>query len=89
MPAAPSASTSRRSPGPVISDTILRLSLLGATRRIEVKRRATGLKQIYAWLANADIVVARVDRKEAVVVLPLSLALQIAAKAEAINPQQS
>jgi 5,10-methylene-tetrahydrofolate dehydrogenase/methenyl tetrahydrofolate cyclohydrolase len=64
----------------------LEASLLGAKRRIEVKRRSTGLKQVYSWLANADILVARVDRKEAIVVLPLSLALQIAARAENNEP---
>jgi hypothetical protein len=58
------------------------LPLLGVDRRVEVKCRATGFKQIYDWLSGADFLVVRADRAEPLVILPLKLAAEIAAATE-------
>ena len=56
--------------------------LLGVDRRVEVKCRGNGFRQLYEWLAGADFLIVRADRREPLVVLPLKLAAEIAAKAE-------
>jgi hypothetical protein len=56
--------------------------LLGMDRRIEVKGRANGFARLYGWLAGADVLVIKADRKEPLVCLPLRLAAEIAAAAE-------
>jgi hypothetical protein len=56
--------------------------VLGIDRRIEVKCRGTGFGQIYKWLAGADMLFIKRDRDETLVVLPLSLAIEIAKAAE-------
>jgi Holliday junction resolvase len=58
------------------------LPLLGIDRRVEVKCRGYGLRQLYAWLDGADFLIVRADRREPLVVLPLKLAAEIAAIAE-------
>jgi hypothetical protein len=58
------------------------IPLLGIDRRAEVKARAKGFAQLYKWLADADLLVVRADRREPLVVLPLRLALAIAVAAE-------
>lgn len=47
---------------------------------IEVKARASGFKQLYAWLEkdNADALVIKADRKQALVVLPLNTFAELA-----------
>jgi len=59
-------------PGPDIS-----VELLGVERLVEVKSRAH-FKQLHDWLAEADILVLRADRKEPLVVIQWRLALEIA-----------
>lgn len=39
---------------------------------IELKKRADGFKQIYSWLEGNDALVIGADRKEPLIVLPLS-----------------
>ena len=56
--------------------------LLGVDRRVEVKCRGNGFRQLYEWLAGADFLIVRADRREPLVVLPLKLATAIAAMAE-------
>jgi Holliday junction resolvase len=56
--------------------------LLGLDRTVEVKARAHGFQQLYAWLEARDILIVRADRREPLVVLPLKLAAEIAAIAE-------
>lgn len=56
--------------------------LLGVDRRVEVKARANGFRQLYDWLAGADFLIVRADRREPLVVLPLKLAIEIATVAE-------
>jgi Holliday junction resolvase hjc len=56
--------------------------VLGVDRVAEVKVRANGFGQLYGWLEARDLLIVRADRKEPLVVLPLKLAAEIAAKAE-------
>lgn len=60
----------------------LTVPLLGADRVVEVKVRAAGFSQLYNWLTDRDILIVRADRSEPLVVLPLRLAAEIAARAE-------
>ena len=49
---------------------------------VEVKVRANGFSQLYAWLKGRDLLVVRADRKEPLVIIPLALAIEIATAAE-------
>ena len=62
--------------------TDLSVDLLGISRSIECKVRSHGFTQLYEWLANADMLVIRADRREPLVVLPMWLAAEVAAAAE-------
>jgi Holliday junction resolvase len=42
----------------------LTVPLLGIDRVVEVKARAKGFAQLYAWLENRDLLVVRADRRE-------------------------
>ena len=55
--------------------------VIGIDRVVEVKARAKGFKQLYDWLIDRDILIVCADRSEPLVVLPLRLAAEIAAKA--------
>jgi Holliday junction resolvase len=55
--------------------------VLGVDRVVEVKCRANGFRELYRWLENRDLLIVRADRSEPLVVLPLKLAAEIAAKA--------
>ena len=59
----------------------LTVPVIGIDRVVEVKVRAKGFAQLYAWLVDRDILIVRADRSEPLVVLPLKLAAEIAAKA--------
>jgi Holliday junction resolvase len=56
--------------------------LLGVDRRVEVKVRRSGFRQLYAWLEGHDFLVVRADRAEPLIVLRLKSAAEIAAIAE-------
>jgi Holliday junction resolvase len=56
--------------------------LLGVDRRVEVKCRGDGFREIYKWLDDADLLIVRADRRELLVVIPLKLAVEIAKAAE-------
>ena len=56
--------------------------LLGADRRVEVKRHANGQARLYAWLEPVYAVVHRGDRREWLVTLRLRDAIEIAKAAE-------
>jgi Holliday junction resolvase len=58
------------------------MPFLGVDRRVEVKARAHGFRQLYDWLADHDFLVVRADRSEPLVVLRLKFAAEIAAVAE-------
>ena len=59
----------------------LTVPVLNVDRVVEVKCRSKGFKQLYDWLINRDILIVCADRSEPLVVLPLWLATEIAAKA--------
>jgi hypothetical protein len=61
----------------------LKVPVLGIDRVVEVKCRADGFRELYRWLVDRDILIVRADRSEPLVVLPLKLAAEIAAKAGA------
>jgi hypothetical protein len=56
--------------------------ILGVDRTIEVKVRGAGFRQLYSWLEQRDLLIVRADRRTPLVVLPLALAVEIAAAAE-------
>jgi hypothetical protein len=58
------------------------IPVLNIDRVAEVKCRADGFRELYKWLEERDLLIVRADRKEPLVVLPLKLAAEIAAKAE-------
>jgi hypothetical protein len=61
----------------------LTVPVLGIDRIVEVKARAKGFRQLYDWLTDRDILIVRADRSEPLVILPLKLAAEIAARAGA------
>ena len=61
----------------------LKVQVVGVDRVVEVKCRAGGFRELYRWLIDRDILIVRADRSEPLVVLPLKLAAEIAAKAGA------
>jgi Holliday junction resolvase len=61
----------------------LTVPVLNVDRVVEVKCRADGFRELYRWLVDRDILIVRADRSEPLVVLPLKLAAEIAAKAVA------
>ena len=58
------------------------LPLLGIDRKVEVKHHATGFLKLYKWLEPVDMLMVRADRSEPLVIMPLSLAIELAATAE-------
>jgi hypothetical protein len=58
------------------------IPLLGRDLCAEVKVRAHGFGQLYAWLDGREILIVRQDRREPLVILPLRLAAEIAGRAE-------
>ena len=56
----------------------LSVPLLGIDRRIEVKARGNGFRQLYEWLDGADFLIVRQDRAEPLVVIPFRLATEVA-----------
>jgi hypothetical protein len=55
---------------------------LGRDRRVEVKVRSAGFRQLYSWLDGRDLLVVRADRREPLVILPLRLAAEVAQAAQ-------
>jgi hypothetical protein len=60
----------------------LSVPLLGVDRCVEVKCRANGFRELYAWLDGRDLLIVRADRRKPLVVVPLRLAAEIARAAE-------
>ena len=60
----------------------LSVPVLGIDRRVEVKVRGNGFRQLYEWLDGRDLLIVRADRLEPLVVIPLKLATEIAVAAE-------
>jgi Holliday junction resolvase len=59
----------------------LTVPVCGVDRIVEVKCRADGFREFYKRLVDRDILIVRADRSEPLVVLPLKLAADIAARA--------
>jgi hypothetical protein len=56
--------------------------VLGVDRRVEVKCRGDGFREFYKWLAGADFLIVRADRRELLVVAPLKFAVEVVTMAE-------
>ena len=60
----------------------IHIPLLGRTRRVEVKVRGDGFKQLYSWIAGADLLIVKADRRDPLMVLPLALIVELMLAAE-------
>jgi Holliday junction resolvase len=54
------------------------LPLMGRDLCLEVKCRAQGFRELYAWLDGRDALIVKADRHEPLVVVRLSLAADLA-----------
>ena len=66
----------------------IRIPLLGRDFVAEVKVRGNGFSRLYSWLVDRDLLIVRADRREALVIVPLKLAAEIAAAAAHKKAQQ-
>lgn len=57
------------------------IPLLGRDLCAEVKVRAHGFNQLYAWLNGRDLLIVKQDRAQPLVILPLRLAAEIVERA--------
>ena len=64
----------------------LTVPLLGRDLIVEAKARANGFARLYSWLEGRDVLLIKADRRNALVVLPLRLAAEIAIAAEKRKP---
>jgi len=55
----------------------LTIPAVGRDLVAEVKCRANGFRELYAWLIDRDVLIVRADRREPLVVLPLRLAADL------------
>ncbi len=55
-----------------------------APDNLEAKARADGFRELYGWLDQRDVLIVKADRQEALVVVRLSLAVEIA---QTTNPK--
>jgi Holliday junction resolvase len=60
----------------------LTVPVIGRDLIVEAKARASGFRTLYQWLENRDALVVRADRREPIVVVRLSLAIEVAVAAE-------
>jgi Holliday junction resolvase len=56
--------------------------LLGRDRRVEVKARADGFRELYKWLEGSEFLIVKADRHQPLVVVPLKFAMRVAMMAE-------
>jgi Holliday junction resolvase len=64
----------------------LTVPILGRDLVVEAKARANGFARLYSWLEDRDVLIIKADRRDALVVLPLRLAAEIAITAERRKP---
>lgn len=57
---------------------------MGRDLCLEAKARADGFRELYGWLDQRDVLIVKADRQEALVVVRMSLAVEIA-QAAAVN----
>jgi hypothetical protein len=60
----------------------LSIPLLNRDLTVECKARGDGFGRLYSWLDGRDLLIVKADRRDALVVLPIRLAVEIAAAAE-------
>jgi Holliday junction resolvase len=60
--------------------------LIGRDLTIECKARANGFARLYSWLEDRDVLIIKANRRDALVILPLRLAAEIASAAERGKP---
>jgi Holliday junction resolvase len=60
----------------------LTVPILGRDLVVEAKSLANGFARLYSWLEGRDALIVKADRRDAIVVLPLQLAVEIAIAAE-------
>ena len=63
--------------------------LLGVDRRVEVKCRADGFREIYKWIDGVDLLILRADYRIPLVVIRLPLAIDIAKTVEQNKHKQN
>ena len=68
--------------GSYVGDIGVSCPCLGRDLVVEAKARADGFSQLYQWLQDRDVLVVKADRRDALVVIPLKLAVEILAAAE-------
>jgi hypothetical protein len=51
---------------------------MGRDLCLEAKARADGFRELYGWLDQRDVLIVKADRQEALVVVRMSLAVEIA-----------
>jgi CRISPR/Cas system-associated endonuclease Cas3-HD len=56
--------------------------VIGRDLVVEAKARDNGFRTLYDWLIGRDALIIKADRRDALVVLPLRLAVEIAVAAE-------
>jgi hypothetical protein len=56
--------------------------VLGVDRRVEVKCRGDGFRELHKWLAGVDFLIVRADRRELLVVARLKFAVEVVTMAE-------
>ena len=60
----------------------LSIPLLGVDRRVEVKCRGNGFRRLYDWLGDHDFLIVKANRLDPLIVIPVTLAVEIARAAE-------
>jgi Holliday junction resolvase len=60
--------------------------LIGCDRVLECKSRKNGFRELYRWLENCDAVILRSDRHDALAVVRLRFAVEVAVAAEKRKP---
>jgi Holliday junction resolvase len=63
--------------------------LIGRDLTIECKSRANGFLKLYGWLEGRDALIVKANRRDALVVLPLRLAAEIAIAADGLSGKQT
>jgi Holliday junction resolvase len=64
----------------------LTVPILGRDLVVEAKARANGFARLYSWLEGRDALIIKADRRDALVILPLHLAAEIAVAVERGKP---
>jgi Holliday junction resolvase len=67
----------------------LLLTLAGRDHIVEVKCRGNGFAQLYEWLDGRDLLIVKADRRDPLIVLPLSLAAEIAVRAKMSDAERN